>query len=171
MQVLYTLAQHEPVRQEQSQGQHRRQDLEITLLDKYGHLAVPKPLLVTIIREKTRPSQSQSSLEIGKDPIKSIIITTKSQHSFSHAPKTEPGTSHHPHPHPPKTLYRPYRGPHAVPRLLRPVLFPMLLGTFVGFLVCTVGFIAGRVFRGEMREREHERECDEPKGDALVGDC
>lgn len=169
MQVLYTLAHHEPLAQEQGQQQDRRQDLEITLLDNHGHLAMSDPLFITVIREAS-PSQSQTGLETQKDPIKSIIITTKSQHS--HAPaKPKPETSH---PRPPKALYRPYRGPHAVPHLLRPVLFPMLLGTFVGFLACVVGFVAGRVFRGEMRERQRQRgrgRDREGEEDAVVGGC
>lgn len=170
VQVLYTLIHHESQGQEQGQEQSRRQDLEITLLDKYGHLAMSDPLLITVIRE-AGPMQSQSNLEKpGETPIKSVIITTRSQNS--HTPKTKSKTSH---PRPPKAPYRPYRGPHAIPHLIRPVLLPMLLGIFVGFLACVVIFIAGRVFRGhldewELRERRNGREY-EPEGDALVGEC
>ena len=168
MQVLYTLIHHEP----QGQVKGRRQDLEITLLDKYGHLAMSSPLLITVVREAS-PIQSQISLaKPGKDPIKSIIITTGSQHP--HAPKTNPETSHS-RLHLAKAPYRPYRGQHAIPYLIQPVLLPMLLGIFIGFLACLVIIIAGKIFRRELREWElRERQSGrgyEPEGDALVGEC
>ena len=65
--------------------------------------------------------------------------------------------THHPHrPRPHKeSAYRPYRGDHAVPRLLRPVLLPALLGILAGLVACIFGFVLGRITMAAYFQARH----------------